>query len=125
MLSKKLYQPADDKPHVFAYVIDKKINANQLVFNIINFNLDHFDQLNLRVDINELNNTQNLILVKPFPNKQEVMQYLNAIRVSDAILKDMPGISLLSIAISDGNYTTLKEDKSVDRYLKFFNETYR
>lgn len=125
MLSKKLYQPADDKPHVFAYVIDKKINANQLVFNIINFNLDHFDQLNLRVDINELNNTQNLILVKPFPNKQEVMQYLNTIRASDAILKDMPGISLLSIAISDGNYTTLKEDKSVDRYLKFFNETYR
>jgi outer membrane protein assembly factor BamD (BamD/ComL family) len=124
ILSKKLYQPSSDGLHVFVYVLNKNINSNQLVFNIINFNLDHYDQLNLRVEIADLNTTQNLILVKPFRNQQEVMQYLNAIRSSDAIFKDMPEISLLPVAISEGNLNTLKEDKSVDRYLKFFKENY-
>jgi tetratricopeptide (TPR) repeat protein len=124
-LSKKLYQVSPDEPHLFAFVLDKKVNSNQLVFNIINFNLDHFDKLNLRVDITDLNLTQSLILVKSFRNKQEVMQYLNEIQSSDSILKDMPGLSLLSVAISEINLNTLKEDKSIDRYLKFYNESYR
>ena len=46
--------------------MDKKINTNQLIFNIINFNLDNFDKLNLIVEIINLNTTQNLILVKTF-----------------------------------------------------------
>ena len=124
-LSRKLYQAAPDLPHVFAFILNKKINANQLIFNIINFNLDHFDNLNLRVDITDLNDSESLILVSPFHNQQEVMQYLNVIRSSDAILKDLPDISLLSVAISEVNLTTLKEDKSIDRYLMFFNENYR
>jgi tetratricopeptide (TPR) repeat protein len=124
VLSQKLYQVSENEPHLFAYVMDKKINANQLVFNIINFDLDHFDQLNLRVDIADLNTTQKLIVVRPFPGKKSVMQYLGTITSSDAVFKDMPAISLLPVAISESNYSTLKEDKSIDRYLKFFNENY-
>lgn len=123
-ISRKLYRISATEPHLFAYVLDKKINTNQLIFNIINFNLDHFDHLNLRVDLTDLNTTQNLILVKPFPNQQEVMQYLNAIRTSETIFKDMPEVSLLPVIISEENLNTLKEDKSIDRYLKFFNENY-
>jgi tetratricopeptide (TPR) repeat protein len=123
--SKKLYRVSPDEPHAFAYVLDKKINSNQLIFNIINFNLDHFDALNLRVDIVNLNPAQNLILVKPFPNQQEAMQYLNAIRSDETLLKDMPQVLLLPVLISEENLNTLKEDKSVDRYLKFFNENYK
>jgi len=122
--SKILYRPSASEPHVFAYILDKKINANQLIFNIINFNLDNFDRLNLRVDIADLNSTQNLILVKPFPNQQQVMLYLNAIHTSEAVFKDMPEIQLIPVAISEGNLNTLKEDKSVDRYLMFFNQNY-
>ncbi len=124
ILSQKLYQVSGNEPHFFAYVLDKKIDANQLVFNIINFNLDNFDQLNLRVDIAELNTTQKLIIVKPFPDKITVMQYFSSITSSKAIFKDMPAVSLIPVSISESNYSTLKEDKSIDRYLKFYNETY-
>jgi hypothetical protein len=124
ILSQKLYQVSGNEPHLFAYVLDRKIDANQLVFNIINFNLDNFDQLNLRVDIAELNTTQKLIIVKPFPDKITVMQYFSSITSSKAIFKDMPAVSLMPVSISESNYSTLKEDKSIDRYLKFYNETY-
>lgn len=124
-LSQKLYQASPEIPHLFAFILNKNIDANQLVFNIINFNLDHFDNLNLRVEIMNLNATQNLILVKSFLNKQQVMEYLNNIRVSDAIFKDMPVVVMTPIAVSETNLQTLLEDKSVDRYLIFFNEYYQ
>jgi hypothetical protein len=122
--SKILYRLSPAEPHVFAYVLDKKINTNQLIFNIINFNLDNFDELNLRVDITDLNSTHNLILVKPFPNQQQVMDYLKTIHSSESVFKDMPELELIPLAISEGNLNTLIIDKSIDRYAMFFNENY-
>ena len=124
-ISKQLYQQSSDSTHYFGFVLDKKINTNQLVFNIINFNLDHFDNLNLMVEIISLNANQQLILVKTFRNPQLVMQYLHAISSSSEILKDMPDVSMIPLAISKQNLKTLQEDKSVDRYLKFYNDNYR
>jgi tetratricopeptide (TPR) repeat protein len=125
IISQRLYQPPSDSLHFFAFALDKKINTNQLVFNIINFNLDHFDNLNLIVEIINVNTTQNLILVKSFSNQQLAMQYLTVIRSSDEIFKDMPEVALIPMVISLPNLKTLQEDKSVDRYLKFYNENYR
>jgi tetratricopeptide (TPR) repeat protein len=124
ILSKKLYQKGFDTEHVFAFLVDKKLNTNQLVFNIINFNLDNFDKLNLKVDIIELNQLQKLVIVKSFPDKLKAMEYLNLISTSEAVYKDMPKVSLTPIAISIENLNTLKEDKVSERYLKFYNENY-
>ncbi|MBN1144374.1 MAG: tetratricopeptide repeat protein [Bacteroidales bacterium] len=124
-ISQKLYQPSPDTTHHFAFVLDKKINTNQLVFNIINFNLDAFDKLNLIVEIVDLNKTQSLIAVKSFTDREQVMQYLSTINKSEEIYKDMPGIQLIPFAISLPNLKTLLDDKSADRYLKFFKEHYQ
>jgi hypothetical protein len=124
-ISQTLYQPSPDTTHYFAFVLDKKINANQLVFNIINFNLDVFDKLNLIVEVIDLNQTQSLISVKTFTDQEQVMQYLKTISNSDGIYRDMPGIQLIPFAISLPNLKTLLNDKSADRYLKFFNEHYQ
>jgi tetratricopeptide (TPR) repeat protein len=124
-ISQRLYQVASDTFHLFAFALDKKINTNQLVFNIINFNLDSFDKLNLIVEIISLNATQSLITVKTFSNQEQVMQYFDAIILSEVIHKDMPDINLIPLAISAPNLKTLLEDKSVDRYSKFFNENYQ
>jgi tetratricopeptide (TPR) repeat protein len=124
ILIQKLYHPAPDAEHLFAYIAGKTMNTNQLVFNIINFNLDNFDKWNLRVEIVPLNATQNLVIVKTFSNKADVMQYLKIIRTSDAIQKDITGMTVIPIAISAENLNTLKEDKAVERYQAFFNENY-
>jgi tetratricopeptide (TPR) repeat protein len=124
-ISQQLYQLPSDSTYLFIYALDKKINTNQLVFNIINFNLDNFDNLNLIVEIISLNITQNLILVKTFSNQRQVMLYLSTINSTDEILKDMPEVTMIPMVISLSNFKTLQEDKSVDRYLKFYNENYR
>jgi tetratricopeptide (TPR) repeat protein len=125
IVSKKLYQPDFNTEHLFAFLVDKKMNTNQLIFNIINFNLDNFDKLGLRVEITDLNPKQNLVLVKTFHDKNEAMAYLNAVRSSETLLKDIPREDITPVIISSGNLNILKSDKSADLYLKFFNENYR
>jgi hypothetical protein len=124
-ISQELYAYNPDFSHVFAFAVDRRANVNQLVFNIINFNLDHFDNLNLIVEIIDLSNAQNLITVKTFPNALDATGYLNAISASPDILKDMPEITLTPFVISSFNLKTLREDKSFDRYLLFYNQNYQ
>jgi TolA-binding protein len=124
-ISQQLYQYAPMSHHLFVFALDKQINTNQFIFNIINYNLDHNDSLNLIVEVFNLNTKQNLVSVKTFPNEKQVRQYLMAIVSSNEILKDMPEINPTPFVISEKNLDTLREDKSVDRYLKFYNENYR
>jgi hypothetical protein len=124
-ISKRLYQLSPDTIHYFAFAIDKRINTNQLVFNIINFNLDYFDKLNLIVEIITLNPAQSLVMIKNFSNGEQAMEYLKTIGSFKDIYKDMPEVPMIPMAISEPNLKTLQEDKSVERYLKFFNENYK
>ncbi len=120
----KLYESTDDAIHFFAFVMPKGQNINQLIFNIINFNLDFFDELNLRVENMELNDAQNLILVKTFQNREQVMPYYDKITNETVIFKDVEDKDITSFVISGPNMNILQTDKSADRYLQFFNENY-
>jgi len=124
-ISKELYMENPVSDHYFVFALPKQVNTNQLVFNIINFNLDYSNVLDLIVEVIHLNNEHNLITVKKFPDQQQAKLYLNGIVNAQGILKDMPEIEMLPFIITDKNLTTLKDDKSVDRYLKFYNEYYQ
>jgi tetratricopeptide (TPR) repeat protein len=122
--SEILYQelPGDSLQY-FLFVVDKKLNTNQLVFNVINFNLDQFDDLGLMVEIVNLDDEQNMIRVKTFRNKQLALKYMKSIKASMSVFKDIPASdSIIPVVISEQNFKTLQEDKSISRYLKFFNE---
>jgi tetratricopeptide (TPR) repeat protein len=119
-----LYEFSENTEHFFALVLNKGINANQLMFNVINFNLDNFDDLNLKVESSELNSTQDIITVISFKNKAEALNYYNKTSSDDSIFKDVNKEGVLKMVISKGNLNILKTDKSADRYLKFFNEYY-
>ncbi|MBN2214452.1 MAG: tetratricopeptide repeat protein [Bacteroidales bacterium] len=120
----KLYEESDDTTHFFVYVLPKGLNINQLIFNIINFNLDYFDDLNLRVESMELNSSHTLVLVKSFEDRKQVMPYYDKVTKEDAVFKDVNPENINGFVISGSNMQILQTDKSVDRYLKFFGENY-
>lgn len=123
-ISQELYSYSPVSKHLFMFALDKRINTNQFVFNIINYNLDQYDSLNLIVEVISIDN-RNLVSVKTFRNQAQAMKYLDGISSAKEILKDMPEINPVPFVISDRNLEILRKDKSVDRYLKFFKEKYR
>ncbi|HLO59429.1 MAG TPA: tetratricopeptide repeat protein [Bacteroidales bacterium] len=124
-ISQEIYDYSPIAKHLFVFEANKNINANQLVFNIINYNLDKYDSLNLIVEVINLDGKTNLVTVKTFKNQEKAVQYMNAIKGSQEILKDLPDINMVPFVISEKNLLTLKKDKSVDRYLKFYLEKYK
>jgi hypothetical protein len=124
-ISQELYSFSPPAKHHFIFAVEKTINTNQLVFNIINYNLDFSDSLNLIVEVISLNNSQNLVSVKLFKNLDQATVYLRNIIVSDQIRKDIPDFKSMPFVISEKNLITLRQDKSVERYLKFYNENYK
>jgi TolA-binding protein len=124
-ISKELYDYSPVAKHYFIFSVNKNINTNQLVFNIINYNLDHLDSLNLIVEVINISNSQNLVSVKSFRNQDQAADYMEGIINTEEVRKDMPDFIAVPFVISEKNLTTLRKDKSVERYLKFYNETYQ
>jgi len=124
-VSRKMFRPDMDTEHQFVFLVKKGANTNQLIFNIINFNLDNFDKLNLKIDAIDLNPKQTMVYIRPFKNGTDAMAYLKAINSSDAILKDITDKNVIPMVISLNNLSILKAEKSADLYLKFFAENYR
>jgi tetratricopeptide (TPR) repeat protein len=123
-IAEALYEYSEDTEHYFALILEKGIDANQLMFNIINFNLDNFDELNLRIESSELNSKQDIITVLSFKNKTEAANYYNKTSEDDSFFKDVDKKRVSKMLISKSNLNVLKTDKSASRYLKFFNEYY-
>jgi tetratricopeptide (TPR) repeat protein len=123
-ISREMFAFSPVGKYYFVFAVDKRMNTNQLVFNIINYNLDYSDSLDLIVEIIDISNPQKLITVRTFKNKDQASNYLSAITVSEEIRKDMPELNLNPFIISEKNFYTLREQKALDLYLKFYNENY-
>ncbi len=119
-----LYQIGDSVEHYFAFVIPKNVNINQLLFNIINFNLDNFPDKKLTQVNGRLNNKNDVVIVKSFESKNEAMFYYKKITASDETYKDIQKEELIPMVISTANYKILMQDKSVEKYMKFFDQHY-
>ena len=124
IVAKQLYSPSFSDPHYFIYIVPSDANMNQLIFNIINFNLDNFDKLKLQVKKATAGKNTSLCVVSSFKSGSEAMDYYNAIINSKDVTKDIGDIGIRPAVISETNYKVLSSGGKADEYLLFFKEYY-
>jgi TolA-binding protein len=125
-IAKEIYVKAsENEKHFFAIVIDqKKSNYNQLVFNLINLNLDNYTNSNLSVKAENLGLNKQIVVVREFKSRTEALNYFDAMSKNSNVYKDV-GIGVLAtFIINEANLATLKQDGAENRYVKFFNVNY-
>jgi hypothetical protein len=120
--AKEIYSEQIDGTHfvIFALQNDPAV-INQLVFNLINFNIDFFNRLNLQVITEDLSQEKKLLKVTEFKDYVAARDYYVASLVNSELAKDMPENSFSVFFISETNLKVLLTDKSVEKYLKFFD----
>lgn len=123
-IAKQIYDVAPEAPHYVVAVVNGQPEMNQLVFNLINFNLDNFDNLNLTTNGQDFTGNQKLINVEPFKNKKEATVYYTKMYQADQVFNDLNKDGIRFFIISEQNFERLLEDKSISRYLKFYQEYY-
>ncbi|MBN1599728.1 MAG: tetratricopeptide repeat protein [Bacteroidales bacterium] len=123
--AREIFISSNDDLHYFAYVIPNTFNHNQLVFNIITFNLDYFDELKLDVKKVDIKGDYNLCLVSSFHDGDEANNYLKRIKEESSISRDVNIEEITPVIISQINYEKLLENGNAEQYILFFSENYQ
>ncbi len=111
--------------HYFMLALRQGVNVNQVSFDLLNYNLDHFNQYDLQIDRLELTDGYQMLVVKSFNNAEAAERYLGVIEQdSEVILPDMAPSVYRMMVISQDNYRTLSEKKAHNPYYIYYRNAY-
>jgi len=123
-----LFTYEEDLLHYFVIAYPRKdedkIDMNRLKFDIANYNIDHYTKIDYDIETDMLNDDLNFVVVRAMQNKEHALIYHGAIIRKAAVFKSLQGIEYLNFVISSTNYRTVKSEKSIADYLKFFVKNY-
>jgi len=123
-IAETLYVTDTLQPHyVLLVAANVSANLNQMVFDVINFNLDNFSDKNYRSEGSAAENKFLTITVGPFITSSEAMAYL---KLFDP-LKEIRGAAEAQISvfvISRDNLPKFMDDSNIERYRIFYDKTY-
>lgn len=114
-----------DMKHYYVLLFDEdKIDAIELEKNINAYNDSVFEGSNLTTMAMLFTMTKQLIRVKEFANKEQAMQYYNAMQSETSLLAPYKEKGFEHFVISIQNYPTFFNRQNIQAYLKFFKLMY-
>jgi len=124
--AEQVYVSVDStQEHYFLLALRSDENVNQVSFNLLNYNLDHFNQYNLEVGELALTDSYNLVFVNPFNNAEGAARYLQVIDGNiQEIMDGIPPSKYRLMIISTENFQVLSEEKEFNPYYLFYLKYY-
>ena len=114
-----------DMKHYYVLLFDEdKIDAIELERKINAYNDSVFEGSNLTTMAMLFTMTKQLIRVKEFANKEQAMQYYNAMQSDASPLAPYKEKGFEHFVISTQNYPTFFNRQNIQAYLKFFKLMY-
>lgn len=122
--AEEIYSP--DTLGVFFYglFVSNRVDLNQLKFEFINLNIDHFPNNTFDIVDESLEEGEVALYVKEFPDMTDAGDYLQLTRMNEAIRNTLEGVSYRPFIISQGNAEILLSDRVPDKYWLFFRKHY-
>ena len=123
-IAEEIYKADTLQPH-YAVIIARnaQANMNQIVFDVINYNLDNYPQNNYSTEGAAVDRGYILITTGPFENASEAAAWLSTFDPSE-IIRGAENANLLLFIISRDNLEKFREDKEIDRYMIFYGNNY-
>ena len=124
-IAEELYAADSLQPH-FVLVVAENVqaNMNQMVFDVINYNLDNFTDKNYRTEGKVVDTDYILITVGTFENAAEAGKWLSAFD-PQANIRGAETADISLYIISRDNLEKLTNDKNISRYRIFYETAYR
>ena len=124
--AEEVYAAVDStQEHFFLLALRSDENANQVSFNLLNYNLDNFNQYNLEVGDMALEDSYNLLYVSVFNNAEAASRYLGLIQESrEEIIGEIDPAKYRMMIISTGNFEILSAEKVFNPYYLYYLKHY-
>ncbi len=121
--AKSLYTFNPSEAHYFGWVLQAKEDVNQMSFDLLNFNLDHYPNTKLEFVRNNIDNNHVILIVKSFPGLTQAQGYYRSFLLDSNTMKNIK-YDHTPFLISESNYIILEKDKRIDDYIEFFKKEY-
>lgn len=105
---------------LFGLVVDKQEDINQIVFDIINFNLDNFPNNHYEVTNETIGTLYKIITVQSLEDQTTALKYYNLLTSKPSVLKNVKDATRTMFIITPSNLQLLKKQESADGYFEFF-----
>jgi tetratricopeptide (TPR) repeat protein len=123
-IASEIFVADSTSQHVFTLVVmDASVNLNQVIFDVISFNVDNYTNKNYRTEGVLIDDKYLMITVSGFRDIPSAMEYYRSFR-PDKIVRNPSGSPIITFIIGKKNLETLGKDKNPERYRLFFNEKY-
>ena len=123
-IAEEIYVHDTVQPHyVIIIASNQRANMNQMVFDIINFNLDNHADRNYRTEGTAVDAGYLLITTGPFENAGEATTWLKNFNYT-SVIREAATADLKLFVISRDNLQKFREDKNIDRYAIFHSREY-
>ncbi len=124
--AEEVYAAIDSsQEHYLLLAIHSSQNVNQVSFDLLNHNLDHYNQYDLSIDQIEMVDSYNVLVVKLFINAEAATRYLrDIVENRESILAGITLSQYRMMIISRDNFETLSEKKELTPYYLFFQKHY-
>ena len=124
-VSIEIYKLTMNEPHQVILAFEGSDNKeNQLIFNLINFNLDNYPQSEFSTNFQTLDNATGLLIISGVGGVKESKEYLSGILMEKSISDELQGRTFYPFIISQSNLNTLIANQSISVYLRFYNRNY-
>lgn len=123
-IAEQIYFADTIQPHyVIIIASNPRANMNQMVFDVINYNLDNFAESNYRTEGTPIDAGYLLVSTGPFANARSAAAWLKAFNPEQTI-REAASAGLALYLISRDNLQKFREDKNIDRYAIFHSKEY-
>ncbi len=120
-----IYEPGQSGAHNFVLIVDNRQDLiNRMIFNIVNFNVDHFAMLDLDVGSEQFSSNYHIIRVDGLPDVKQALDYLRRFSVSEEVFRDVGRNDYSAFIISHENFSLFMKDRNIGSYLKYFETEY-
>jgi TolA-binding protein len=123
-IAEEIYHADTIQPHyVMIIAANPRANMNQIVFDVINYNLDNFAGKNYSTQGVAVDRDYIMITTGPFENAAAAAAWLRDFDPQKQI-REAASASLTLFLISRDNLQKFREDKDRDRYAIFYGKEY-
>jgi tetratricopeptide (TPR) repeat protein len=122
--AEEIYSPDTSGVFFYGLFVNNRVDVNQLKFEFINLNLDHFPNNTFDIVDEALAEGEVALYIKEFPDMADARDYSEVAMMNEAIRRTLEGVNYRTFIISQGNAEILLSDRIPDKYWLFFRKHY-
>ncbi len=101
------------------------IDLSAFKAKLSDYNVKYFRTISLEVTNMFIDSSTQMVIVKSFENKKQAMDYFNTIKTNAEVFADLAKFPKQQFLITPSNFVLFFKEKSVSKYLDFFEKNYK